>query len=187
MARTGEPKSTAGHLTAPLPTWKDLSMEAVRYVDRLNARYRAQGFPPYKWTVNTDAPLTAPTKPLAESTVTLLTSGGVSRACDLAWNPDARNDFRLDEIPPETPSDAFQVHDSYYDTAAARTDINTVFPVDRLHEAAADGAIGAVAPRLWSGFMGRIYKRTQLTEEVAPAWAEMLREDEVDLALLVPA
>jgi D-proline reductase (dithiol) PrdB len=162
-------------------------MEPVRYVDRLNARYRAQGFPPYRWTVNTDAPLTLPAKPLAESTVTLLTSGGVSRACDAAWNPDARNDFRLDEIPPGTPADAFQVHDSYYDTDPAREDVNTVFPVDRLREAEADGTIGAVAPRLWSGFMGRIYKRTQLTTEVAPAWAEELRDDEVDLALLVPA
>ncbi len=163
------------------------SREPVKYVDRLNARYRAQGFPPYRWTVNTDAPLTTPTRPLAESTVTLLTSGGVSRACDAPWNPDARNDFRLDEIPPTTAADAFQVYDSYYDTAAARDDINTVFPIDRLTEAAADGTIGAVAPRLWSGFMGRIYKRTQLTEEVAPAWANELRHDEVDLALLVPA
>ena len=162
-------------------------MEPVRYVDRLNARYRAQGFPPYRWTVNDDAPLTRPTIPLAHSTVTLLTSGGVSRSCDLSWDPDARNDFRLDEIPPTTSSDAFQVHDSYYETDAARRDINTVFPIDRLGEAAADGTIGAVAPRLWSGFMGRIYRRTQLTDDVAPAWAEELRDDEVDLALLVPA
>ncbi len=162
-------------------------MEPVAYVDLLNARYRSQGFPPYQWTVNDDAPLTRPSVPLAEATVTLLTSGGVSRACDAAWNPDARNDFRLDEIPPATASTAFQVHDSYYDTDAARDDINTVFPIDRLAEAADDGRIGAVAPRLWSGFMGRIYKRTQLTEEVAPAWADELRDDEVDLALLVPA
>lgn len=161
--------------------------EPVHYVERLNARYRAQGFPPYRWTVNTDAPLTRPAKPLEQSTVTLLTSGGVSRTCELAWNPDARNDFRLDQIPPDTSAGAFQVHDSYYDTDAARTDINTVFPIDRLNEAAADGTIGSVAPRLWSGFMGRIYKRTQLVEEEAPAWAELLREDEVDLALLVPA
>lgn len=162
-------------------------MEAVRYVDRLNARYRSQGFPPYRWTVNEDAPLTPLTKPVAESTVTLLTSGGVSRACDAAWDPDARNDFRLDEIPADTVGGAFQVHDSYYDVGSAREDVNCVFPVDRLRELAADGVVGAVAERVWSGFMGRIYKRTQLQEEVAPAWADELRLDDVDLAILVPA
>lgn len=162
-------------------------MEPVRYVDRLNSRYASQGFPPYKWTVNEDAPLTRPTKSLDESRITLLTSGGVSRACDAAWNPDARNDFRLDEIPADTDTSAFQVHDSYYETESAQEDINCLFPVDRLNELAAEGVIGSVAPRLWSGFMGRIYKRTELQNEVAPAWAEELRLDDVDLALLVPA
>lgn len=162
-------------------------MEPVRYVDRLNARYAAQGFPPYAWTVNETAPLAPLTKPVAESRVTLLTSGGVSRACDAAWDPYARNDFRLDNISADEASSAFQVHDSYYDVESAREDINCVFPLDRLREAADDGTIGEVAPRLWSGFMGRIYKRTQLIEEVAPAWVDELRRDDVDLALLVPA
>ncbi|MDH3678643.1 MAG: glycine/sarcosine/betaine reductase selenoprotein B family protein [Acidimicrobiia bacterium] len=162
-------------------------MEPVRYVDRLNARYAAQGFPPYRWTVNEEAPLTPLSKPLADSRVTLLTSGGVSRACDAAWDPDARNDFRLDEIPADTAASAFQVHDSYYDVTAARDDINCVFPVDRLNELATEGVVGAIAPRLWSGFMGRIYKRTQLRDVIAPAWAEELRLDDVDLAILVPA
>ena len=162
-------------------------MEPVRYVDRLNARYAAQGFPPYRWTVNEGAPLCSPRRPIAESRVTLLTSGGVSRACDAAWDPDARNDFRLDEVPADTVSSAFQVHDSYYAVESAREDINCVFPIDRLRELADRGAIGSVSPRLWSGFMGRIYKRTELREEVAPAWAEELRLDDVDLAILVPA
>ncbi|MCP3934741.1 MAG: hypothetical protein GY708_05140 [Actinomycetia bacterium] len=162
-------------------------MEPVRYVDRLNDRYARQGFPPYRWTVNEDAPLTPPTKPLSESRVTLLTSGGVSRKCDAAWNPDARNSFRLDEISADNAAAAFQVHDSYYDVTAARDDINCVFPIERIHEAAGDGTIGSVAPRLWSGFMGRIYKRTELMEEVTPAWVEQLRRDDVDLAVLVPA
>ena len=162
-------------------------MEPVRYVDRLNARYASQGFPPYRWTENHDAPLTPPAKPVSASRVTLLTSGGVSRACDAAWDPDARNDFRLDEIPADTVAGAFQVHDSYYDVTSARDDINCVFPVDRLRELADDGVVGSVADRLWSGFMGRIYKRTQLQDEVAPAWAAELRLDDVDLAILVPA
>ena len=37
---------------------------------------------------------------------------------------------------------------------------------------AAEGEIGSLAPRLWSGFMGRIYNRTKVIEESAPAFVE---------------
>lgn len=162
-------------------------MEPVKYVERLNHRYASQGFPPYQWTINDVSVLTPLRKPLAGCRVATLTSGGVSRCSMPAWDPYARNDFRLDAIEADAPSDDFQVHDSYYDTAAAQDDVNCVFPIDRLRELAADGVIGSVAPRQWSGFMGRIYKRAHTLEVAAPAWVEELRKDEVDLALLVPA
>jgi len=162
-------------------------MEPVCYVDRLNARYRSQGFPAYRWTVNDDAPLCRLGRPLGEATVSLLTSGGVSQSCAAPWDADARNDFRLDEIPADVLGDSFQVHDSYYDRADASRDINCVFPVDRLRELAAEGAVGAVADRLWSGFMGRIYKRSYTTDVAAPAFVEALRHDGVDLVVLAPA
>jgi D-proline reductase (dithiol) PrdB len=162
-------------------------MEPVAYVDRLNRRYAQQGFPPYQWTINETAPFTPLTRALSECRVSMLTSGGVSQCSMPAWDPDARNDFRLDAIAGDAPSDAFQVHDSYYDHRDADRDINCAFPVDRLRELAADGVIGSVAPRLWSGFMGRIYKRSHVIEVAAPAFAAELRRDHVDLVLLVPA
>lgn len=162
-------------------------MEPVRYVDLLNQRYQMQGFPPYKWTVNEPASLTPLNKPLNECRVSMLTSGGVSHCTMPRWDAKARNDFRLDTIDSESEGATFQVSDSYYDTADAEVDVNTVFPLDRLRELEADGTIGSVAPRLWSGFMGRIYKRTYVTEVAAPALAEELHDDDVDLFLLVPA
>ena len=162
-------------------------MEPIRYVDRLNDFYRSQGFPPYDWTVNDDAPLTPLGKPLAECRVSMLTAGGVSRCAAEPWNPNARNDLRLDEITSDAPSNDFQIHDAYYDHRDADQDLNCLFPIDRLRELAADGVIKDVAPRLFSGFMGRIYKRTTVIEETAPALASTLREDEVDLFVLVPA
>lgn len=162
-------------------------MEPVRYVDLLNERYQLQGFPPYQWTVNEPAGLTALQKPLSECTVSMLTSGGVSHCTMPTWEAKARNDFRLDTVDASAAGADFQVSDSYYDTADAEQDVNTVFPIDRLRELAADGTIGSVAPRLWSGFMGRIYKRTHVTEVAAPALAEELHADDVDLFLLVPA
>ena len=57
----------------------------------------------------------------------------------------------------------------------------------RSRELADQGVIGEVSPRLWSGFMGRIYRRSAVRNEAAPALAAELRKDEVDLFLLVPA
>ena len=71
-------------------------MEPIRYVDTLNEHYRSQGNPPYRWTVNETAPLHRLTKPLRECTVSVLTSGGVSQCSMPAFDPNARNDHRLD-------------------------------------------------------------------------------------------
>ncbi len=162
-------------------------MEPVKYVDLLNQRYQQQGFPPYEWTINDEAPLTAPAKPLSECRVSMLTSGGVSHCSMPEWNAYAKNDFRLDEVDPAATATDFAVNDSYYDTTDASVDVNCVFPIDRLRELAADGVIGSVAERLWSGFIGRIYSRSKVVNESAPALAEELHADDVDLFLLVPA
>ena len=162
-------------------------MEPVRYVDLLNRRYAMQGFPPYRWTTNEPTELTPLGKPLSQARVSMLTSGGVSHCTMPTWDAFARNDFRLDEVDPQSTATDFSVSDSYYDTTDAEVDVNTVFPIDRIRELAAEGVIGEVAPRLWSGFMGRIYKRTHLLGEAAPALAGELHDDDVDLFLLVPA
>jgi D-proline reductase (dithiol) PrdB len=162
-------------------------VKPVPYVKLLEDRYRRMGFPPYRWTVFDDAPLTPLAKPLAACRVTALTSGGISHCSAQPWDPIARNDFRLDTLSRDTPANEFQIHDAYYEHEDAERDVNCVFPIERLRELAEEGVIGEVAPRLYSGFMGRIYKRTELLEKHAPAFAGELQSQEVDLALLVPA
>jgi len=162
-------------------------MEPIRYVDALNDYYGSMGNPPYRWTINESAPLHRLSKPLTECTVSLLTSGGVSQCAMPAFNPDARNDHRLDAIDRQTPADDFQIHDSYYDHGDAERDINCIFPLERLREMVANGEIGAVADRFWSGFMGRIYNRTKVMEESGPAFAAALEADHVDVLVAAPS
>ncbi len=162
-------------------------MEPIRYVDELNDYYRAMGNPPYRWSINETAPLHRPAKPLRECTVSLLTSGGVSRRSMPAFDPNARNDHRLDEIASDTPSSDFQVHDNYYDHTDAENDINCIFPLDRMRELADSGEIGRAASRFWSGFMGRIYNRTKLIADSGPAFADSLLEDGVDVLVAAPS
>ena len=162
-------------------------MQPVSYVDALNRHYGSMGHPPYRWTINDSAPLTPLRKPLAECTVSMLTSGGISQCSMPAFDPMARNDHRVDAIPCDVAASDFQIHDSYYDHSDADTDINCQFPIDRLRELAEQRVIGAIAPRFWSGFMGRIYNRTKVLEESGPAFAAELERDGVDVLIAVPA
>jgi D-proline reductase (dithiol) PrdB len=163
------------------------SSEPVRYVDELARHYGAMGHPPYAWTIHDDAPLHRLSRPVRECRVTMLTSGGISHCAMPEWDPLARNDHRLDAIPATTPSTDFQIHDAYYDHTDAERDLNCQFPIDRLRELRANAEIGALAERFWSGFTGRIYNRSKIMNESAPAFAAALRNDEVDLLIAVPA
>lgn len=162
-------------------------MKPIRYIDLIDRTYQAKGYPAYDWSENQDAPLTPLRKPLAECTVSLLTSGGISHRSREPFNPIAKNDFRLDEIDPSAAGDEFALNDAYYDTRDGEKDLNVIFPLERLRELAEEGAIGRVADRLWSGFMGRIYRRGHLLGEAAPRFADELRKDGVDILVLVPA
>ena len=162
----------------------EATREPVRYVDGLAAYYGAMGHPPYQWTVNDTAPWTPMTRPLSSCRVTMLTSGGISLCSMPGFDPMARNDHRLDAIPVQSGAGDFQIHDSYYDHSDADRDINCQFPIDRLRELAAEGEIGSLAPRFWSGFMGRIYNRSKVLTESGPAFAAELQQD---LLIAVPA
>jgi len=162
-------------------------MKPVDYVNRINESYQSMGYPPYQWSINDAAPLAKLKKPLSECTVSMLTSGGISYRHAEPFEPAAKNNFRLDEIDPGTSADGFQINDAYYDYRDGEKDINVIFPLERLRELAADGVIGAVANRLWSGFMGRTYNRSKVTGESAPAFVEQLKADGVDLLIAIPA
>ncbi len=161
-------------------------MEPIKYVERLNEKYRSLGFPAYEWTINTEAPLKPLEKALSASCVSLLTTSGASLKDVPGFDPDARNDLRLDAIPAIASEDDFDINDNYYDHSSVSQDINCQFPIQRLRELAGNGTIGRVAPRLWSGFMGRIYKRSAIIEK-AKAFAEALAADDVDILIAVPA
>jgi D-proline reductase (dithiol) PrdB len=164
-----------------------IAAEPVRYVEALASYYGSMGHPPYRWTINDSAPWQPLNKPLEQCRVTMLTSGGISLCGVGGFDPLARNDHRLDAIPQAASSSDFQIHDAYYDHTDAEQDLNCQFPIDRLRELVKTGEIGSLAPRFWSGFMGRIYNRSKVLEESAPAYVAELAKDEVDLLIAVPA
>lgn len=139
--------------------------------------YRVEGVP---WT-----PLA---RPLAESTVALVTTAGVHLASQEPFDmKDPMGDPSFRELPSDTPSGLYAITHDYYDHTDADSDLNVVFPLDRLRELAGQGLIGSVAPTNY-GFMGHIDgpHMDTLVKRTAPEVAERLRAEGVHAALLTP-
>ena len=72
-----------------------------------------------------------------------------------------------------------------FDRSGIMLDRNVVYPVDRLDELAARGAIGGVSPAHVS-FMGAQQDLTTILLDTGPKAAALLREQGTDVVLLTP-
>ena len=120
--------------------------------------------------------------PANKRRVAILSTAGLHERGDKPFSVmDA--DYRV--IGPNTAaSDLVMSHVSTnFDRTGFQLDINIVFPLDRLHELAEDGAIGSVADYHYS-FMGATDPREM--EDTARQVAALLRGDEVTAVFLVP-
>ena len=144
--------------------------------DHLRERLINQELPSYDTTPWVDA------KPLAESKIAIISTAGLHRREDSPFVPGA-GDYRV--IPDDADFDALVM--SHLSTNFDRTgffqDVNTAFPVDRLHELVDQGIVGAAASRHYS-FMGAT--PPNVMEPVARDLAGLLREDGVDAVALCP-
>jgi D-proline reductase (dithiol) PrdB len=73
-----------------------------------------------------------------------------------------------------------------YDRSGFIADPNVVFPIDRLSEMAAEGAIGSVASRHIAFLGAQDETMTSIRLDSGPAAANVLLKDAVDVVLLTP-
>lgn len=128
-------------------------------------------------------------KPLHQSKVALLTTGGIHLATQAGFdmvNPDGDATYR--EIPGDVALKQLTITHKYYDHTDADTDLNVIFPLDHFRALVAQTVIGSLASQHY-GFMGHIDgpQLPLLNEKTAPAVAAKLRADGVDFAFLTPA
>ena len=160
------------------------SRPPVDYIERTREQYSALGYPPYQWARNpTPAPWAALTKPLSLCRVGLIGSGGIYLEGQVAFHYKDDLSFRI--INTRESTSKLRATHFAYDLTDARSDPNVVFPVDTLRQLAADGVIGSLAERAYA-FMGGIYSSRRVRERLAPALADRVVRDGVDVALLVP-
>jgi D-proline reductase (dithiol) PrdB len=156
----------------------------IDYIQRTAEQYSALGYPAYRWVESASPPPWAPVrKPLAESRLGLVASGGIYVSGQVAFH--FKDDQSYREVATSTPASDLRATHFAYDLRDARSDPNVVFPVDTLRGLVAEGKLGELSERAYT-FMGGIYSARRVRETLAPALAQRLVEDEVDLALLVP-
>ena len=122
-------------------------------------------------------------KPLSEAKVAIVTTAGFRLAGEVdVWQP---GDVGYTELPAAMRDMQLSHFSPNFDRVGVAQDINTVYPVDRLDEMAADGTIGSVNHRHFS-FMGAQFDLSEILQDAGPAVAQQLLDDEVDVVLLTP-
>lgn len=156
----------------------------VDYIQRTKDQYAGLGYPPYAWVHSSTAPPFSPLrKPLSESKCALVASGGIYAQGQVAFH--FKDDLSVRIIDRSTPTDQLRTTHFAYDLTASRQDPGCVFPLQTLGELERLGLIGEVSANAYT-FMGGIYSSRRVREVLAPAIADQLQRDEVDVAVMVP-
>ncbi len=127
--------------------------------------------------------LTPLRKPIAQSTVGLISMAGVQRADEPLLGETNDLSYRL--LDRDTPFSELTIAHQTPVRVWAEQDLNVVYPRDRLAELEADGTIGRFAQTSVS-LVGSITRYGALLEETVPRIYDELAKQNVDFALLVP-
>ncbi len=129
-------------------------------------------------------PFVRPAKPLSESRLALVTTGGVHLPDQKRFDID---DFLGDCSHREVPTTATTLTWTHaYYRPEEDADLDSVFPLWTLRRLAEEGVVGELNRRHFS-FMGAIHDPGPLMEQTAPEVAAELVEDGVDAVLLTPS
>jgi D-proline reductase (dithiol) PrdB len=144
-------------------------------------------FSHYPWPTFAEAPWTPLAKPLRGCRLAVLTTGGLFRpGVDSPFDErGGEGDWSWRAIPADVPIQSLAIAHPHFPHEAARADMNTIFPLDRLRDLQAEGVVGDLAPTHYS-LMGYCTRAADLAETTAPEIARRMTADGVDAALLVP-
>jgi len=122
-------------------------------------------------------------KPIGESRVALLTTGGLYVEGQPPFNVGPEGDISFREIPIDTPLQDFRVIHRAYDTSGPKEDVGCIYPIQQLKQMVREGLVGEIAPMNFA-FMGYIPKPEELMRETAPQVAQLLKEAHVDAVVI---
>ena len=167
-----------------MPTNYQRLQPPVDYIPRITAQNSGLGYGEYQWLESQNAPAWTPlTKPLSDSKVGLICTGGIYAAGQTSFH--FKDDTTYRAISTDADVEDLRATHFAYDLTDARKDINVVFPVEQLRTMVDEGVIDSIAPDAYT-LMGGIYSTRRVREELIPALVDRVLADEVDVVLLVP-
>ncbi|MAO56029.1 MAG: hypothetical protein CMM61_10050 [Rhodospirillaceae bacterium] len=157
----------------------------VEYIRLTRDRYRSHGYDDYRW-VHNDGPsdLVKPSKPLCESRVSVIVSGGAYVVGQVAFHYKDDTGMRMISKDVDT-SDLRFSHVAERFLPDARAEPNCLVPINALARLERDGVVGEIVDPLIS-LMGGIYSSRKVREIVTPAILETVRDQGADAVLLIP-
>ena len=166
-----------------------MAVDSYRFLDFisrqvLKAWVEREQMRPIPWT-----PLP---KPLAQSTVALVSSAGVVVKGDPPFDQERERqnpwwgDPSYRVVPHGTAGEDVDLFHMHIDTRFAEEDLDVVLPMRRLGELVRDGVVGRSAQSHYS-IMGYILRPGELEEVTAPAIAARMKSEGVDATVLVPS
>ena len=151
----------------------------VPYMERTRRYYEAQGFDrAYVWAHFDDVPFTPLAKPLAESTLAVLTTSAL-------YDREATDPRYVASGSLAEPPERLYANDLSWDRQATHMeDRGSYFPVEPLDAMVRTARLGALTSRFHC--VPTEYSQRRTLESDAPEILERCREDGADIALLVP-
>jgi hypothetical protein len=175
--------------TAPIAGLDPSRRATIDYIDRTRELYLREGFDnPYNWARYDTVPFTQLGKPLAESTVGLVTTAAVFDPDKGDQGPRAPYNRAVKYTEarawPGAPAPDMRISHLSYDRAnTTPDDVNAYFPLAQLQAAARAHRVGSVARRFYA--VPTLFSQRHTNDVDAPAVLRWCREDGVDAVLLV--
>ena len=164
--------------------------QPIPYMQRLRDYYLALGYGnPYQWANHQDVPFTALKKPLNQSKIGLITTsapykkGAGEQGPGAPYNAAAK--FYQVYAGDTTSIDFLGISHLGYDRKyTSAEDINSFFPLNALTRAKEQGRIREISNRYYGAPTNRS-QATTLNQDCL-ALTDFIKQDEVDVVLLVP-
>ncbi len=150
--------------------------------DTVNERY------PGSMIMKSDImPLAPLRKPLSECRVTFISTSGVQLKGTVPFDTvHPVGDYTFRRVPSDSRVEDLEIHQLKYPTAGADRDLNVIFPIERLRELVADGAIGGLTENFYT-FIGYNMDPERLERTLAEDIAVAVSAEGADIALAAPA
>ncbi len=150
--------------------------------DTVNERY-----PGSMITKSDLVPLAPLRKPLSECRVTFISTSGVQPKGTVPFDTvHPVGDYTFRRVPSDSSVEDLEIHQLKYPTAGADRDLNVIFPIERLRELVADGAIGGLTENFYT-FIGYNMDPERLELTLAEDIAAAVSAEGADIALAAPA